>query len=888
MIRRALFAGALAGFVVGIGDTFAAWGRLAQFVPGAGGKLRAALLAGTLLALAGALVVAALVAGVRALLRHTVLGRLLAHARAQHELFRAQDPREALIGLSLVIAGLPVVGAALAVAYQIGFVTISTRKHKGLVVAVTMLATLVALKLALVLTLVVARGVEWLLRRALGGRLLAAASHRAAPPIVGGALVVLGAAVAYVAFGKKLALDQLALRPFVVALLVPVAAGAAWPVTARLEAALARRPRAVRIAAVPALLLLLLIVALVAGAGDGARKAATAYTGLTGPIANGLRRAVDLDRDGYSPLFGGGDCNDLARDVHPGAFDAPDDGIDQNCMGGDLKLARAAADTQFVDLPAGIPRDANILLVTIDTLRADHVGAYGYGRPTTPTLDAIAAAGTLFQNGWAHAPSTRYSMPAILTGRYPSQVLWDTSVWWPALRPENRTIAEILHDAGFHTGAILNYGYFDRIRRMDQGFDDYDNEDARLHQGRDPASTTGSSSREQSDKAIAYIDAHAGERFFLWVHYYDPHADYERHPGTPDFGPEPVDLYDHEIRFTDDQIARVIADLKARGLWEKTVIVVTGDHGEGFGEHHIDHHGYHLYAAQTKVPFIVRVPGLPPRAVTMPVGHVDILPTLANLAGAKPDAAMLGRSLLGEIAGLAGHPSDANRAIFQEVSFEGPTERRAAVDQHFHLLYNMVPDNTWELYDLATDPHEERDVSGAASDDATRLREGLLGWIDASQFPPGTAEKLATAILKARPTPQVATPADFGGKVRLLGYDLPVAEVRAGGAFDITYLFEALGALAGDWRLFVHLEGPTRFQDDHYPVDGALPFSRWRRGQFIADARHVSVPPGTRPGDYTIFVGLWQPKKGNLAVANAGERAAAQNRVRLGTVRVLP
>jgi hypothetical protein len=170
----------------------------------------------------------------------------------------------------------------------------------------------------------------------------------------------------------------------------------------------------------------------------------------------------------------------------------------------------------------------------------------------------------------------------------------------------------------------------------------------------------------------------------------------------------------------------------------------------------------------------------------------------------------------------------------------------------------------------------------------TRLREALLGWIDASQFPPGTAEKLATALPKTRPVPQNPATADFGGKVRLLGYDLAPAEVRAGGAFDISYLFEALGTLDGDWRLFVHVEGPTRFQDDHVPVDGALPFSRWHAGQFVVDARHVTVPANAAPGEYTIYVGLWQPRKGNLAVSNAGERATPQNRVRLGTVRVVP
>src|SRR5262249_22486589 len=150
-------------------------------------------------------------------------------------------------------------------------------------------------------------------------------------------------------------------------------------------------------------------------------------------------------------------------------------------------------DTAFVEpLPTGVPADANILLVTIDTLRADHLGAYGYRRPTSPTLDDLARRGAFFVNAWAHAPSTRYSMPAILTGRYPSQVIWDTHVWWPGVALENRTIPEILKDRGYFTGAIFNYSYFDAVRHMDQGFDSYTNENARMHVGSDPAKTRGS------------------------------------------------------------------------------------------------------------------------------------------------------------------------------------------------------------------------------------------------------------------------------------------------------------------------------------------------------------------------------------------------------------
>src|SRR5690606_4482033 len=252
----------------------------------------------------------------------------------------------------------------------------------------------------------------------------------------------------------------------------------------------------------------LLPVVLVAGMlGTGANasviKAATAYTGLGKPIARGVRKAFDRDRDGYSRVLGGGDCDDGNPAVHPGAAEIPDDGIDQNCVGGDATATRPAHDAAFATVPASVPADTNILLITIDTARADHFGMYGYKRPTTPTLDKIAADGTVFEAGWAHAPSTRYSMPAILTGRTPLDVFYDYSIQgWPGLAERATTLCEALGPLGFTTGAITNYWYFDRTRRMDQGCSEYDNENARLHsgvKGAGPEQTKGSSSKEQTD-----------------------------------------------------------------------------------------------------------------------------------------------------------------------------------------------------------------------------------------------------------------------------------------------------------------------------------------------------------------------------------------------------
>src|SRR5262249_2681055 len=152
---------------------------------------------------------------------------------------------------------------------------------------------------------------------------------------------------------------------------------------------------------------------------DRVRKAAISQTVLAGPIIRLFHAVTDVDRDGFSSVLGGGDCNDLDATVHPGAFDWPDDGIDQDCNGHEATLTPPPQKV-WASVPASGPATPNVVLITIDALRPDHVGSYGYKRPTTPKLDALAAESVRFSQAWAHAPSTRYSVPAILTGRYPS------------------------------------------------------------------------------------------------------------------------------------------------------------------------------------------------------------------------------------------------------------------------------------------------------------------------------------------------------------------------------------------------------------------------------------------------------------------------------------
>ncbi len=885
VIGAGVVTGLLAGLATGAIDAIWSWAPAAQFVPGAIARLREVAFTAMSYALTGAL--AGLVVGVvlLGLSRGTRLGDLGRFVFRFHAARRARDPRTSVAGLALVLAGLPCVAAALVLAFRLTVPYVSNRHVIALEVLVAMAATLAALAAAIPTAFVIGRAVEAVLAR-LAGRVRWISSVWT-PVAALGALLAIAALIWAIRSWETA--RQLPLRAPVVIVVGLGLAIAAWrPARALVLAIAAWRPRARR-AAWLALPFVLLGLVLATGGSAPVIKAASAYTGLGGPIARTLRRAFDRDRDGYARFLGGGDCDDGDPAVHPGAPEIPDDGIDQNCVGGDARPTRTIDQVAFAPVPPGVPADFNVVVLTIDTARADHFGMYGYPRKTSPHLDAMARQATVFEHGWAHAPSTRYSMPAILTGRLPLDVHYDTSIeGWPGLSPRATTIAEAMSARGFVTGAITNYWYFDRSRHMDQGVDEYDNDNARLHAGvagAGPEQTRGSSSKEQTDKAIAFVTRHAAQRFWLWVHYYDPHYAYEPHAEVPSFGADRVALYDGELAFTDLHIGRLLDDLRARGLYDKTVIVVTGDHGEGFGEHGIDLHGYHLYAPQTKVPLIIRVPGLAPRRATTPAGHIDLLPTLVNLAGGAPTADMMGRSLVDVLAG-----ADPPRTVFQQLSYEGNHEMRAGVDARCHVIYNVSPDTSWEVYRVDRDPLEARDLA-ADPDECADTRRAVARWYDAEQVPAGATE----ALLPGRPSIARPLDADLGDAVRLLSVDVTVppsaatgtgatgdragsaatngsadgsaaapvagwAKVRRGDAITLTWTFEARGTVAPSWRIFAHIEGPSGpfINGDHRPV---RPFEWWRAGQFIRYTTTVIVPRTAPAGRYVVWTGMFAGKR---------------------------
>jgi arylsulfatase A-like enzyme len=467
----------------------------------------------------------------------------------------------------------------------------------------------------------------------------------------------------------------------------------------------------------------------------------------TSGLASIVRAIADLDRDGFSALLGGGDCNDRRRDVYPGAEDRPGNGIDENCLGGDaavpdLKPTTALSPARDHDAKPPFKWDGNILVILVDTLRADRLGVAGYmrkGKSLTPNLDALASRGVRFTNVYAQAPNTPRSYPSIMTSRYPSSVKWEDSyVGYPKMLPENLSIVEVLHDAGFHTAGISSHFYFKPERGVLEGFAEYDNGEATSLYD----SNFDSASPRISARVTAKVrELAAGDkRFFLFTHLFEPHSDYMPHKEFPIEGtgiPGLVERYDYEIAYTDKYVGEILAGLEAAGVADKTLVVILSDHGEGFGDHRMAgerkfFHGHTLYDEVLRVPLIMAVPGLTPRVVDEQVQLIDVAPTLADLVHISAPTSFQGRSLLPALVGDKLEAGAAHAELLPVPSWKHHHKAMVSADGKTKLIYR-VSDNLFELYDLAADPTERTDISATKADLLSEMRRQLTTWIESAR-----------------------------------------------------------------------------------------------------------------------------------------------------------
>jgi arylsulfatase A-like enzyme len=427
---------------------------------------------------------------------------------------------------------------------------------------------------------------------------------------------------------------------------------------------------------------------------------------ISRPILIALQRLSDFDGDGFSSILRGGDCNDKDAAIHPMATDIPGNGIDEDCSGVDARALpnkKIKPDETLALRIAGLRRRYNVLLISIDAVRADHLGYMGYQRDTSPELDAFAKESIVFAKAYAIAPNTPQAIPGILSGRYPSQIEWASYTNFPKVKDETTLVHELFSRDGYYVAGIFPHWYF-KQRNLERGADEWD---THAFNARDHSEETYTDDLV-ADSAIARLDQikHMEKPFFLWVHFFDPHFLYIQHKGIY-FGSKQIDRYDGELRFSSQQVGRLIDYVKRNPIYRDTIIIVLADHGEEFLEHGKRWHGSQLYEESIHVPLIVHIPGIKPRRVDRPVSLVNIAPTLTDLTGLEFSEAQ-GHSL----AAMMLDPNQGGDTPVYIEKLRSPTfpwSQQALVSGRWKLIHR-VDEQIYELYDLESNSHENRNL----------------------------------------------------------------------------------------------------------------------------------------------------------------------------------
>ncbi|MEI9950669.1 MAG: sulfatase [Pseudomonadota bacterium] len=358
----------------------------------------------------------------------------------------------------------------------------------------------------------------------------------------------------------------------------------------------------------------------------------------------------------------------------------------------------------------------NVLLLTIDSLRADMPWT-GYPRAIAPNLTKLAEQSAVYTNEYALSSYTAKSVAGFLASRYPS-TLYRSGFFFATYPKSDLFLAEVLKGHGVQTTAWHGHMYFNTAG-LDQGFDTWQLVPGIRFDPETDNSITGQAMTELGMKLFRKPE-HTGKQFFAWAHYMDPHDQYNKHPeASPEFGNKNRDRYDSEVFYTDLWLGKLLTFAREQQWWKDTVLIISADHGEAFGEHGFYKHAFEIWEVLTRVPLLISGPGIKPRRIDERRSHLDLAPTILDLMGFPPEPEFMGKSMLPE---LQGATPDNREPIVSELTEDSHNPlRRAFILGDYKLL--VIDGRKFQLYNLSKDPGELTDLADTESAKLAELKQ---------------------------------------------------------------------------------------------------------------------------------------------------------------------
>jgi len=541
------------------------------------------------------------------------------------------------------------------------------------------------------------------------------------------------------------------------------------------------------------------------------------------------RVLTDRDGDGFGTWPLPRDCRDDDPTIHPLAVDLPGDGIDQDCQGGDRPPYQEQPRGWVQHHPSPLIKPWNILLISVDALRADHLPFYGYTRNTAPVLNQLAQESWIAEHAYPGAHTTIFSLPTLLAGRPIAEMNQEISGSLPEIHPGNTFIQERLQEAGWQTAAHLSAQFRNGMwLGLERGFDDFlGHEQAQLKTHSVPALLKG---------GLLSLERFAEEEapFLLWLHFLEPHEPYKQHK-EHSFGKRGLDRYDGEIARTDWAVGQLLEKLDVLDLRAETLIILTSDHGEAFGEHGLKYHGRQLFEESIRVPLLIHVPGAGAARLREPVSLIDLPETLANLTGLEPGEDYGGRSLVGAFTGQ--QPLEPRSLLVDGIHRLKAQHARKTALIRWPYKFILESDTGFEqLYHLEHDPEEREELSQVEPERFANLRMELWTQIEAQRAQ--EHQRLRRHRVSREAPALKSKPVRVAPGILWLGSRISEPKEAGGVVRRVENWFFAEGLERPDIEIRIDIRkqsGALLRREQARPLANSYPSQRWASGEIIRE-----------------------------------------------------